>query len=137
MFKKALISSLIVASIGSTSIAFAGDTDPLFINMMSEGHRAMMGLTFGSKQQERGHPLTIFLNDQGVLVAVKSNAGKYPKEQELIAKIQAKGGSVIICPMCMKKHGVKEEDLIAGVKLSSPEIAGNALFKDNTKTLTW
>ena len=137
MFKKALISTLIVASIGSASVAFAGDTDPLFINMMSEGPRAMMGLTFGSKQQERGHPLTVFLNDQGVLVAAKSNAGKYPKEQELIAAIQAKGGTVIACPMCMKKHGVKEDDLLPGIKLSSPEVAGNALFKDNTKTLTW
>jgi hypothetical protein len=37
----------------------------------------------------------------------------------------------------MKKHGVKEDDLLPGVKLSSPEVAGNALFKDNTKTLTW
>jgi hypothetical protein len=37
----------------------------------------------------------------------------------------------------MKHYGVAKEDLIPGVKISNPEIAGGALFKDNTKTLTW
>jgi hypothetical protein len=37
----------------------------------------------------------------------------------------------------MKKYGVKDSDLIDGVKIGSPELTGNALFKDNTQTLSW
>lgn len=39
--------------------------------------------------------------------------------------------------MCMKHYGVKEADLIDGAKVSNPDLVGGALFKDNTKTLTW
>jgi len=39
--------------------------------------------------------------------------------------------------MCMKHYGVKEADLLPGIKVGNPEVTGGALFKDNTKTLTW
>jgi hypothetical protein len=44
---------------------------------------------------------------------------------------------VIACPMCMKEYGVKDADLLPGIKVGSPEIVGDALFKNDTKTLTW
>lgn len=49
----------------------------------------------------------------------------------------SKGATVLICPMCMKHYGVKEADLLSGLKVGKPELTGGALFKDNTKTLTW
>jgi predicted peroxiredoxin len=137
MIKKVFLAGVVAAAMMAGQVAIAGDTDPLFVNLVSDGHRGTMGLTFSSKQQERGHPLTVFLNDEAVRIAAKSNAQKFKSEQELIAAILAKGGTVIVCPMCMKHYGVAKEDLIPGVKISNPEIAGGALFKDNTKTLTW
>lgn len=116
----------------------AGATDPLFINMTSDdGHRATMAIGFGAKQHALGHSLTLFLNDKGVLLASKANAAKYGEQQKAIADILAKGGAVIACPMCMKHFGVKESDLLPGIKVGNPELTGGALFKDNTKTLTW
>lgn len=116
----------------------AGGNDPLFINMTAEeAHRVTMALTFGAKQQALGHPLTLFLNDKGVMVGSKAHARQYPEQQKLIAEILAKDGTVIICPMCMKHYGVKEEDLLPGLQIGKPELTGAALFKDNTKTLTW
>jgi sulfur relay (sulfurtransferase) complex TusBCD TusD component (DsrE family) len=118
--------------------ALAGDADPLYVNMTTEdSHRANMAIVFSRNQFERGHPLTIFLNDKGVLVGSKANAEKYAAHQTALTEMMAKGAVVLICPMCMKHYGVKESDLLPGLMIGSPELTGAALFKDNTRTLTW
>lgn len=118
--------------------AFAGDTDPLFINLTSDdGHRSTMAISFGTKQQAKGHPLSLFLNDKAVFVASKAHSAKFAEQQKALAEVIAKGGVVIVCPMCMKHFGVKEADLMPGFKVGNPDLTGAALFKDNTKTLTW
>ena len=96
-----------------------------------------MALTFGKNQMERGHPLTIFINDRGVEVASKSHAAKFADDQKVLGELTEKGAVVLICSMCMKHYGVKEADLLPGIKVGSPEVTGDALFKENTKTLTW
>ncbi len=128
-----LLSLLLVSS-----TALAGAKDPLFINLTSDdSHRALMAISFGQAQMERGHPLTIFLNDKAVLVGSKKHASMYAEQQKLLSAIAAKGGAVLMCPMCSKKFGVAEADFIGGAKLTNPDITGPALFKDNTKTLSW
>jgi sulfur relay (sulfurtransferase) complex TusBCD TusD component (DsrE family) len=123
---------------GLTTTALAGDTDPLFVNMTTDdAHRANMAITFGQAQMERGHPLTIFLNDKGVHVGAKSNAAKYGEHQKMLEEVLSKGGVVIACPMCMKHYGVKESDLLPGVQVGKPELTGAALFKDGTQTMSW
>jgi len=118
--------------------ALAGDTDPLFVNLTSDdSHRANMAITFGGNQQELGHPLTLFLNDKGVLIGSTVNADKFSEHQKKLSELMNKGATVVICPMCMKHYGVKEADLLPGLKVGKPELTGGALFKDNTKTLTW
>jgi sulfur relay (sulfurtransferase) complex TusBCD TusD component (DsrE family) len=96
-----------------------------------------MGITLGKNQMERGHPLTIFLNDKGVFIGSKANAAKFADQQKLLGELMSKGAVVLICPMCMKHYGVKEADLLPGLKVGNPELTGGALFKDNTKSLTW
>jgi sulfur relay (sulfurtransferase) complex TusBCD TusD component (DsrE family) len=118
--------------------SFAGDTDPLFVNLTSDdSHRANMAITFGRNQHERGHSLTIFLNDKGVLIGSKVNSTKFADHQKALTELISKGATVLICPMCMKHYDVKESDLLPGLKVGKPELTGGALFKDNTKTLTW
>ena len=128
--------ALIIGSIATP--AFAGESDPLYVNLTTnEPHRANMAITFSKNQFERGHPLTIFLNDKGVFLGSKANAAAFPEHQKMLAELANKGAVVLICPMCMKQHGIKEADLLPGVKIGNAELTGNALFKDNTKTLTW
>ncbi|NJM10009.1 MAG: DsrE family protein [Bdellovibrionaceae bacterium] len=118
--------------------AFAGSNDPLFINMTaSDSHRATMAIGFGVRQLDRGHPLTIFLNDRGVLVASQKNAAEYAEQQKLLTDAIKKGAAVYVCPSCMKHYGVPEGDLLPGTQVSNPELIGSALFEDGTKTLSW
>ena len=136
----ALVTGLLMAplAISPVSVAFAGDSDPLFINLTSDdGHRINMALTFGGKQHERGHKLTVFMNDKAVLAASKANSEKFSGQQAAIAGLLEAGATVIVCPMCMKHYGVNKEDLLEGLKLGAPDITGAALFEDNSRTLTW
>ena len=112
--------------------------DPLFINMTTQdAHRALMAISFGKNQLDRGHPLTLFLNDGGVLVANTANADKYPEQQKLLSATLAAGGKVLICAMCMQKYGVKAAQVLPGIQVSNPDITGAALFAPDTRTLSW
>lgn len=135
---KALFTALVLV-LGSFAMPSAAEAkDPLFINLTSDDpHRANMAITFGANQSGRGHPLTIFLNDKGVLVGAKANASRYGEQQKKLADLMARGATVLVCPMCMKHYGVAEADLLAGAKTASPEATGAALFRDGTRTLTW
>ena len=55
----------------------------------------------------------------------------------MLAEIIAKGGTVIMCPLCLKHYGFTEADLLPGIKMGGAKVTGEALFKDNTKTMTW
>jgi sulfur relay (sulfurtransferase) complex TusBCD TusD component (DsrE family) len=138
---KLLTSFLIALALLAGAIsppAVAGESDPLFVNLTTdEPHRANMGITFGKNQAERGHSLTIFLNDRGVLIGSKANAAKFAAHQKTLSELMSKGAVVLICPMCMKQYGVKDSDLLPGLKIGNPELLDAALFKGSTKTLTW
>jgi sulfur relay (sulfurtransferase) complex TusBCD TusD component (DsrE family) len=118
--------------------ANAADGAPLFINLTTDDpHRANMGITFGGNQMERGHPLTIFLNDRGVLVGSKAGANRFAAHHKALAALIDKGATVMICPMCMNHYGVNPSDVLPGVKVGNPDLMEAALFKPNGKTLTW
>jgi sulfur relay (sulfurtransferase) complex TusBCD TusD component (DsrE family) len=128
----------LLLSLAVTAPALAGDSDPLFINLTTDDtHRANMALNFGANQMKRGHPLTIFLNDEGVLLGANANSASFAQQQQELTELMSKGAVVIACPMCMKHYGVPEADLIPGIKVGNPELTGGALFKDDTRTLTW
>lgn len=96
-----------------------------------------MALTFSRHQLDRGHHITIFLNDHGVFLGDKKYSRKYFREQKLIHDIVAKGGVVLACDMCIHKFVIEDSQLIPDVKVSHHDEAGKALFTDHTKTLTW
>jgi sulfur relay (sulfurtransferase) complex TusBCD TusD component (DsrE family) len=138
--KKLLLSLLALMLLAAplAPAALADNDDPLFVNMTtSDPHRAKMAIAFTRKQQELKHPVTVFLNDKGVLVGAKSKAAEFKEHQDALAAIIKAGGVVIVCPMCMEHYGIKADDLIEGAQIGKPELTGGQLFKDDTKTLTW
>jgi predicted peroxiredoxin len=133
--------SILVAAFAYAALAapsLAGDHDPLFVNMTTDDpHRAKMALSFSLNQQKRGHPVAIFFNDKGVLVASVKHSETFSEAQKMATEIISAGGQILVCPMCMKHFGVEESELIAGAEIGNPEKTGAALFRDNGKTLTW
>ncbi|WP_208020385.1 DsrE family protein [Vibrio viridaestus] len=116
----------------------AVNADPLFINMTSDdSHRSEMAIGFGKNQLERGHPLIVFLNDKGVLVAAKQNNVEYTNQQRMLLDIIESGGVIYACPSCMKFYNVEKSELLDGVKVSNPNAIEAELFKTNTRTLSW
>ena len=96
-----------------------------------------MAITFGKRQMEPGHPLTIYLNDRAVMVADRGNGERFGDHQATLNEWMGQGVTVLICPMCMRHFGVTREDLMDGVQVSNPEQAGAALFRSGTRTLSW
>lgn len=119
-------------------VALAGDTDPLFINLTTdEPQRVAAGLTFGLHQHEGGHPLTLFLNDRGVLLGARAHADKLAEPQRLVAELMRRGAVVLIAPLSMTHYGVRADDLLPGVQISNRKLSGDALFQGATRALSW
>jgi predicted peroxiredoxin len=125
-------------ALGTTTAAAGPGSEPLFVNLLSgpTSHRTDMALTFSENVLKRGHPVTLFLNDEGVKIAAKSNT-EAVKARDTLGKLMKGGATVIACPYCMKHYGVQESDLLEGVKVGNPELTQGELFKPDTRTLTW
>jgi len=114
------------------------DSDPLFVSLTSDdAYRSTLAITVSTRMFERGHPLTIFFNDRGILVASKKNAEKFPDQQAALVKLAQDGATLLACPNCMKHYGIAETDLVDGIRVGNPQVTGDALFRDGTKTLSW
>jgi len=134
-----VVRSFVVACVlVSGSSAFGGDTDPLFVNMTTDdAYRSTLAITVASRMFERGHPLTIFFNDRGILVTSKLNAEQFAQQHSMLTELAKSGVTLLACPNCMKHYGIEETDLLDGIKVGNAVITGDALFKDGTKTLSW
>jgi intracellular sulfur oxidation DsrE/DsrF family protein len=122
---------------GSQSV-FAGDNDPLFVNMTTDDdYRSSLAIAVSKAMFERGHPLTIFFNDRGILVTAKQNGEKFKEQQATLTELTAAGAMLIACPKCMKHYHIEASDLLAGITVGNAQVTGDALFKANTRTLSW
>lgn len=130
----ALTTAAIVMGSGTVLARNAGpapggcEDDELFMALTSdEAWRASMALNFASRTLELGYPVTVFLNVEGVRLAVKDR--RYPQDtygltgktaQEVLKKLSDNGGRVIVCPSCLERSGFRRRDLIRGVYLGGP-----------------
>lgn len=118
--------------------AQAADRPSLFLNLTSDNsQRSETGLIFARDQMARGHALTVFLNDQAVRMGSSTNLRNFVIQQKLLRDLMGKGAVVLVCRVCMRHYGVTEASLMQGMLLDDPERVGEALFRDNTRTLTW
>ncbi len=129
---------MMVVLAGFSQIAKAGSSDPLFVNLTTDdNHKANMAIAFSLEQLKHGHPVTIYINSQAVRIVNKANSSRYAMQQQKLTELASKGGTVFVCQVCEKFLKFQESDLIPGVKLSTADLVSAALFRDNTKTLSW
>lgn len=137
MMRKLLVVLVTLGALAALP-ATAETKGTLLVNLTSdESHRADMAMTFSKGMMDRGHPVVIWLNDKGVLIAARENGDKFAAQQETLAALLKDGATVIVCPMCMDHYGVEEADLIDGMQVGNPDLTESFLFKDGTQTLTW
>jgi intracellular sulfur oxidation DsrE/DsrF family protein len=118
--------------------AFAGDTDPLVIKIINDdAHRIHGALMWAGLMAKAGHPVTILVSDHAVRIAAKDRAGNLTDHQAMLTDLLKQKVAIVICPMCMKEFGYNESDLIPGMTLGDPDVMAKAIFKDNTKVITW
>lgn len=134
--KSKFIAVVLFALIFSGTV-WAQDKAPLFINLASEGHRATMALTFGTRQLEQGHPVTFFINSEAARLVSRAYAKQYGKQQEMIENLLDNGAVILVAPMFMQENGVSAKDLMPGVTLSTPQTGSSYLHKPRTLTLSW
>lgn len=137
-----ILSSLVAMSVfGGTAIA---GEEKLFINLTrDEMNRAAMAIGFGHKiLTKKKIPVTIFLNVEGVRLADRNIpqhthvSGKTP--QQMLSQFIKDGGTVIVCPMCLKNvGGMTRDDLIDGAKVGGPDVTWPALFADDTTVMSY
>lgn len=131
-----LVMAFLVA--GLSNPVLAGDKDPLFIGLSSDSaNRASHVLHFADLQLKRGHPTTLWLNESGIFLASKKYADKHGEHQAALAQLMNDGAGVIVCRYCMKQLGVDQADLLPGMQVGNPDLVGDALFREDTRTLTW
>jgi len=114
----------------------------LFINLVSGDEvKSKMGLQFAAKELDLGIPVIIFLNADGVKLALAND--EILLQHKLILKqlIQI-GAKVYVCAGCLKEYTDtlnKKVDykIIDGIQIGNIEIINQDLFKMNTKTLSW
>ena len=136
---KFLISMLFLALTVMAPASHAADGDKLFINLTSdEPWRAGMALTFAKANLMRGYEVSVFLNVEGVRVAAKTlphhRSGASGKTaSEMVIEVLAAGGTVIVCPMCLKQAGLTPDDLVDGVTMGSPDVTFPALYDSDVQ----
>lgn len=130
--------AVLIAVFALTATLFAAEAKaPLFSNITTDNpYEASMATHMSVMMQGSGHPVTIFLNDRGVLLASKSHKELFEAQSNL-EKLIKNGATVLVCPVCMKEFKLEGEDLIKGATVANHKKVEDALFAPNTQTLSW
>jgi len=132
-----LLALTVCLALGSASVHAADAKAALFVNLTSvDPHRVEMALNLTEAAVGQGHATTVFLNIDAVRIAEKDNSMFEPSRAHLERAIKA-GAKVIVCPHCMHYAGLKETNLIPGVKIGNPDEIFSALFAPDTRVMTW
>jgi predicted peroxiredoxin len=128
---------LVIILAGLVQVVSAGGSDPLFVNLTStDHHKANMAIALSKEMLKHGHPVTIYVNCQAVQLVNKNNP-EYAMQQKKLGEFIAKGGTVLVCPVCEKFLRINQADLLPGVQMSNANAVDQALFRPNTKALSW
>jgi predicted peroxiredoxin len=76
--------------------------------------------------KERGHDVTVFLVQNGVLAARKTL-------QRLERLVEA-GVTLLADDLSLSERGIKSDDLVPGIQKSGIDVLVNQLVQENTKT---
>ncbi|MEN8234901.1 MAG: hypothetical protein ABFR89_08290 [Actinomycetota bacterium] len=116
----------------------------LFVNLSTDDiDTAAMAIGFSTKvMANTGKPATIFLNVYGARLAdiniPQSTHKSGSTLQEMLGMFMDAGGTVLLCPVCMKNvAGLAEDEILPGVIIGKPEFVYAALFAEDVTVLSY
>lgn len=128
----------LIAIIALSTSVMAANLNALFVNLTSDAaHEAYMALHLSSMMNKDGHPVTVFLNDKGTMIASKAHSKEYAEAQSELKDLIKNGAQVLVCPMCILEYKVEAKDLLEGIQVANHKKVEAALFAPNTTTLSW
>ena len=120
------------------------DAKSLFINLTSDQvNRARMAITLAQRVLvEKKIGVTIWLNVEGVRLldsrGLQPRYGDGKSNLEVLEAFMRDGGTVMVCPMCLKNvGGLEPKDLPKGVILSEMEVFWEKAFAEDVTTLSY
>jgi predicted peroxiredoxin len=141
--KKTILTLTLLLLMLAPQALLADEKKTIFYNLTTdEAWAAGMALGQANKALENGYNVVIFLNVRGVLLASKSfksdiSPASGKSLQEMLRAAMKKGAKAIICPMCMNKVGLSQEDLIEGIVKGGPDITMKAMTADDTVVISY
>src|SRR5258706_11729599 len=79
--------------------------------------------------KQRGHEVTVFLVQNGVLAARKNGRDNY------LARLASNGVALLADDFSLRERGLQTAELIAGIQQSNIETLVDALIQENTKAI--
>jgi len=139
-------------AVASQSGSATGGTPPspeelkggLFVNLSTDDmDTAAMAIGFATKvMANTGKPATIFLNVYGARLAdinIPQNVHVSGSTlQEMLGMFMDAGGTVLLCPVCMKNvAGLSEDEMLPGLIIGKPEYVYAAMFAEDVTVLSY
>jgi sulfur relay (sulfurtransferase) complex TusBCD TusD component (DsrE family) len=93
------------------------NTNYLIVNLTSyttPGSRK--AIDYAKAELQKGRPVIIYLEEDSVRVAAKSNARHFKDQQQHLAELMKNGAIVAVCPHCLKYYHLRDSDLLPGVQ---------------------
>lgn len=116
----------------------------LFVNLSTDDmDTAAMAIGFATKvMANTGKPATIFLNVYGARLAdinIPQNVHVSGSSlQEMLGMFMDAGGTVLLCPVCMKNvAGLNESEILPGLIIGKPEYVYAAMFAEDVTVLSY
>ncbi len=102
--------------------------DGIFIHVSSgpeAPNKVLMGLSLAAKMASADKDVAVFFDLEGIKVILKDSpelSGEhYLSSRESLDKLKDAGAILMACPMCLKKHGKTENDLMEGFIIAEIE----------------
>lgn len=113
----------------------------LFVNLTTNDQSlAGHALAIAGSAKKQGHPVTIFLNHEAVMIAADGAPSTSFQGKSLTEHLKAAiadGAKVIVCGWCMENHAMTEPQLLDGAVVTSDESINDYIFDPAYKVMTW
>lgn len=116
----------------------------LFVNLSTDDmDTAAMAIGFSTKvMANTGKPATIFLNVYGARLAdvnIPQNVHVSGNTlQEMLGMFMDAGGTVLLCPVCMKNvAGITADEVLPGLIIGKPEYVYAAMFAEDATVVSY